>query len=96
MIDYEQIARYELAVSRFNKLTAEGLVTEIERIAGELRGLLPLTKDNWPEFIKLTAELRGYNFNAFNIIRPYREQQLHQPQRAKAETIDLDELLKLL
>lgn len=86
----------ELAVSHMNKLTYEQLTSEIEALAAQLRPLLSNMEENWPEFDRICAQLRGYAFNAFSLGHQlYRKQSFaREKQKIKPviQSISLEDL----
>lgn len=83
----------ERNVSNLQEITYEQIVNEVETIAMQLRALLPVTKDNWPEFNTRCAQLRGYAFNCFSLssrmfMRSYFEQKPKPKQPSMAVSLE--------
>lgn len=84
-----RLQHLESIASSANKITHESLVIEVEELGRKLRALLPVTKDNWPEFNGICSTLRGICFRAFSLSSSlYRVERTTVLIKPKPATID--------
>lgn len=91
--------RAESTHSSLDKITFEMIADDVVKTGALLQSLLPVTKDNWPEFQLACARMRGVCFNVFRLTHatfPYAGSRSAEVKPAVKKAASIDDIFGAL